>query len=367
VNGDLLSGLWRAPALPALGVREWEHLLGQARRTRLLARLAMHLERQGWAASVPEGPRRYLSGALLVAERQRRQVRWEADRIRAALAGLPGPVVLLKGAAYVAAGLPPAQGRVFSDVDVLMPREQLPAAEIALLGAGWVHQAIDAYDERYYRRWMHELPPMKHVWRHTWLDLHHTITPPTSRFPVAGEALLARARRLGPGSPLWVLAPEDMVLHSAVHLMQEGEFHTGLRDLLDLDDLLRHFGADSAFWPALIARAAELRLRAPLFHVLTQVRRLFGTEPPPALRPAADALGRGPATRVLMPALLAVALRPSHPSCDTRATGLARSALYIRSHGLRMPWWQIAPHLARKAWMRLRARMQREPLDPTAP
>lgn len=367
MSGDLLSPLWRAPALPAFTVREWESLLGQARRTRLLARLALHIERQGWAGAVPEGPRRYLDGARLVAERQRRQTLWESDRIRAALASLPGPVVLLKGAAYVAAGLPPAQGRVFSDVDVLMPRAQLPAAEIALLGAGWVHQAIDAYDERYYRRWMHELPPMKHVWRHTWLDLHHTITPPTSRFKVDGGRLLTRARPLKPGSTLWVLAPEDMVLHSAVHLMQEGEFHTGLRDLLDLDDLLRHFAAEPTFWPALLERARELGLGAPLFHVLGQVRRLFGTEPPAVLRAAADALGRGPATRVLMPALLAVALRPSHPSCDTAASGPARTALYLRSHWLRMPWWQIGAHLARKAWMRTRARLQRAPQDPTAP
>jgi hypothetical protein len=367
LSGDHLTGLWRASVAPALSPRGWEELLGQARRTRLLARLALHVERQGWQAAVPPGPRLYLEGALLAAERQRRQVRWEADRIRAALAGLPGPVVLLKGAAYAAAGLPPAQGRVFSDVDVMVPREQLGLAETSLVGGGWVHQALDAYDERYYRRWMHELPPLKHVWRHTWLDLHHTITPPTSRFRVDGRQLLARVRPLQPGAALAVLAPEDMVLHSAVHLMQEGEFHTGLRDLLDLDDLLRHFGAEPPFWSALLDRAQELRLEAPLFHVLIQVRRLFGTEPPLPLRAHAQALGRGPATRVLMPALLAVALRPPHPSCDTRASGPARMALYLRSHWLRMPWWQIGAHLARKAWMRTRARLQHRQPDPAAP
>ena len=45
--------------------------------------------------------------------------------------------------------------------------------------------------------------------------------------------LLARARPLG-DSGFHVLAPEDMVLHSAVHLYQEGELDHGMRDLLDL-------------------------------------------------------------------------------------------------------------------------------------
>lgn len=364
---DLLSGQWSAAQPPAFGMRQWELLLAQARLTRLQARLALLFRGRGWLDAVPPGPRAHLEGALLAAERQRNQARWEIDRLRVALADVPSPVVLLKGAAYVAAELPPARGRLFTDIDFMVHKAVLPTAENSLIGAGWVPQQLDAYDERYYRRWMHELPPFKHVWRHTWLDVHHTITPPTSRFAVDGQRLMARVRPLHPGAQLSVLAPEDMLLHSATHLFQDGDFSTGLRDLLDMQDLLQHFGASPTFWPALLERAHELRLQTPLHHALVQARRLFGTEAPVSLRAQADALGRGPATRVLMPALLAVALRPPHPSCDSRATGAARTALYLRSHWLRMPWWQIGAHLARKAWMRLRARLQRRPQDPTAP
>ena len=48
-----------------------------------------------------------------------------------------------------------------------------------------------------------------------------------------------------------VLAPEDMVLHSATHLFNEGEFDRGLRDLNDLDLLLREFGAAAELRPRL--------------------------------------------------------------------------------------------------------------------
>lgn len=317
-GADLLTPLWRTPGPLQLAPDEWATLLGQARVSRLLPRLALHLRHHGGLAEVPEAPRRYLEGALRAAERQRNAVRWEIERLREALAALPGPVVLLKGAAYVAAALPPAAGRMFGDVDILMPRAQLVAAEAHLLGAGWVQQGLDPYDERYYRDWMHELPPFKHVWRHTWLDVHHTITPPTSRFRVDGAALLAEARPLPGAAGLWTLSPRDMVLHSAAHLLLDGELPHGLRDLLDLHDLLRHFGAEPGFWPALVERAQVLGLVPLLALALQQLERLFGL-PSDEARAAAARL---PAPRGLTSALLADALRPHHPSCsDARAQG----------------------------------------------
>ncbi len=364
---DLLSGLWQRQALPSLAPRDWELLLSQARRCRLHARMAWWFKSRGWLPSVPPGPRAHLESALFNAERQRNQVRWETDRIEAALADVQTPVVLLKGAAYVAIDLPGARGRLFNDVDILVAREALGATELSLMGAGWVAEALDPYDERYYRRWMHELPPLKHVWRHTWIDVHHTIAPPTSRFPIDGRRLLEQTRALGTGSRLAVLDGPDMVLHSAVHLLQEGDFSAGLRDLLDLDDLLRHFGAEPGFWQRLLDRADDFGTQVPLFHALQQVRRLFGTAPPAALQARVDGLARSPLSRWLMPTLLAVALRPPHPSCDTAWTGVARTLLFVRSHWLRMPWYQIVPHLLRKGWTRARSRLQRPEPDPAGP
>jgi hypothetical protein len=57
-----------------------------------------------------------------------------------------------------------------------------------------------------------------------------------------------------------------------------------------------------------------------------------------------------------MNALLTDALRPDHPDCDGPSTGLSRWLLYVRSHWLRMPWYQVLPHLLHKTVMRLRAR-----------
>jgi hypothetical protein len=359
MSADLLSRLWTESIDPAaLSSRDWELLLGQARRAMLHARLARHFTEQLCIHRVPERPRKHLESALRIAERQRNEVIWELDCIRRALAGVDTPVVLLKGTAYLAAGLPPAGGRLFADVDIMVDRSQLAAAEAALFKSGWISQERNAYNDRYYRRWMHELPPMRHVHRGTSIDVHHTITPPTSRFSVDGARLLERLQPVVGHGGLGVLAPTDMVLHSAAHLFQEGEFGRGLRDLLDLNDLLLYFGRNPGFWGELLDRADELGLQVPLSHALTHVARLFRTSAPAELSARVHSLDKSLVKRRVMATLLSVALVPEHPSCDRPLSGFARWLLYLRSHWLRMPFPLLAYHLGFKLWMRLTASPQ---------
>lgn len=337
------------PATPA----GWEALLGLGRRAMLLATLAERWAAAGRLDQVPDAPRRHLVSARMVGARLAHEVQAEIGRIHEALAARGHRVVLLKGAAYLAAGLPPAAGRLFADVDLLAPRATLPAVEEALFAAGWLPSETDAYNQRYYREWMHEIPPLRHALRATTIDLHHTVTPPTSAFCVDGARLWAELRPLPGALPLWVLAPVDMVLHSAVHLFTEGEFDHGLRDLWDLHQLITHFAAtEDAFWPRLLDRAEALALGVPLHHALAHAGRLFGTAPPAALAGRVAALAPGPLPRALMARLLQVALEPT--PAEDRGTGeaFARWLLYVRSHWLRMPPHLLVPHLVRKAWMR---------------
>lgn len=346
---DILTPLFARQAPPgSFGPRQWEDLLGQARRARLLARLATLHEDHGVLLKVPEGPRRQLHAALRWMHRQHREVVWEVSGLTKALAGLSSPVVLLKGAAYLIAGLPPARGRLFADIDILIRHRELGEAEGALMSAGWISTERDAYNQRYYRMWMHELPPMRHVQRGSVIDVHHTITPPTSRFAVDGELLLDRLVPIDPARRLCVLAPEDMVLHSAAHLFGEGEFDHGLRDLLDLADLLGHFLRDPAFRTRLEARTDELRLQVPLFHALTQLHRLVG------LDTGIDLMSLQPPwpQRAAMQTLLERVLVPDHPSCPVPGRSAAAFLMYVRAHWLRMPLHLVLPHLVRKAWMR---------------
>ena len=344
VHGDRLAGL---------PLHQWGPVIHQARRADVLARLAVRLDLAGQLAVLPSGPRQHLQSALRVAQAQQAEVRREAAWVAQALAPLGVPVVLLKGAAYVAADLPAQQGRLFSDIDILVPRAALGEAEGALMLAGWMGSHHDAYDQRYYREWMHELPPMQHLQRGTALDMHHNILPLTVRRAPDAALLLAAAKAVPGGPKLHVLAPCDMVLHSMAHLFHNDDLSHGLRDLSDLDLLLRHWAAVSGFWGDLLARAADLHLERPLAYGLWASAAVLGTPVPADVQAqATDAAQLGP----LGPAMRWLwrrALRSPHQAADLPGRAVADAALYLRAHWLRMPPVLLTRHLGIKAWKRL--------------
>jgi hypothetical protein len=343
----ILEDFLNSGSVSGLSAWQWDLLIRQARRANLLARLAWLLQTKGLADLVPEVAKPHLQSATIIAQRQDIAIHWEVNCIRAALSGTGVPVVLLKGAAYVLAGLPAAKGRVFSDVDIIVPRDAIPAVESALLLNGWRHHHLDAYDQRYYRKWMHEIPPMEHVRRGTVIDVHHSILPDTARIRTNAAAILEASVPVAGHDGIRVLSPTDMVLHSATHLFHEGELHNGLRDLVDLDSLLRHFSESPDFWPRIVARAQHLGLSRPLYYALRYTKGLLGT---PIPQTVIDRVTGPPSVvRKLMDFCYRRALRPDHASCTDAWTPLARLALYIRSHWIRMPFLLLVYHLARKA------------------
>jgi hypothetical protein len=238
------------------------------------------------------------------------------------------PIVLLKGAAFVAAGLDAGQGRLIGDLDILVPREQLDGVEAALLSAGWEWVKADPYDDDYYRRWMHELPPLIHRDRDRMIDVHHTILPLTSRPKPDAAAMIANSVALENG--LRILAPEDMVVHAAAHLFADGDLAGGLRNLWDIDRLVREFEGDG-FHDRLLARANLHGLKPETERALRLSAKLFETPIPPEPSRLAD--------RLYLNRLMA------RDGWGRETRPLLRLAFYIRSHWLRMPPTMLAKHL----------------------
>src|SRR5574341_1584298 len=275
----LKTALTHPEALAKLNELEWDGLIQSARRLGLLARIQVLLAEGDLFELVPAQPKAHLDSARIVAENEQRIMGWEINRIQRALGELSKSVVFLKGAAYLLAGLPVAKGRISTDVDILVDKADLGAVEQALLQHGWEHTKADDYDQFYYRIWSHELPPLRHRERHTTIDVHHRILPPTGRHHPDPKKLLQAAIALS-GSQFKILSPADMVLHSTAHAFQDGDLARGLRDLVDLDGLLRHYGARGRFWEALVERAQELDLTRPLYYGLRYTNLLLQTAVP---------------------------------------------------------------------------------------
>ncbi len=354
MEGDLLLHVLKAPGeMAGLSEEEWDRLLRLARTHRLLARLEPLARDQGIWQELPERARDNIRGAQAWVDHFQLRIRRELMEVRKVLRHLGVPLLLLKGAAYMAEGLPPARGRSLSDLDLLVRRQDLPRVERALLDAGWKSEIEDDYDQRYYREWMHEIPPLVHLLRGVEVDIHHNLLPRTGRYQVPIEKLWEAARPLE--ANLSVLAPADMLLHSAAHLVVSDELRGGLRDLFDIHQLYIHFSAGDARFPReLPRRARELGLSRPLWYVVQAAHRLFDTPfSPEVLDPAGYELP-GPVTGRVMRYLVRETLRPRAPEAGDAA--FQRWLLYLRSHWIRMPPGLLAMHLARKSIRRLGGR-----------
>lgn len=348
----LLVRVLRDPsAVQGLDGAGWDLLLRQADAANLDAYLLVQLEDAGLLDTVPAAPRAHLEWTRAGAAGHAQAARYEVRQIARALDGLGLPLILLKGAAYALAGLDAGRGRLFSDIDILVPKTRLHEVEGALMMHGWITTHHDEYDQRYYRQWMHELPPMQHARRGNSIDVHHAILPETAPVRPDPDKLRAAARPIAGEPGLATLAPADMVLHSAVHLFFDGEFDKGLRDLVDMHRLLTEFGAQPGFWEALPARARELELGRPLFYALRYCPRLLGTAIPPAVQAAMAWAAPNPAVLWLMDRLFGRALLPLHASCADAWTDVAHFVLYVRGNWLRMPPLLLARHLFHKAFI----------------
>jgi len=301
---------------------DWTSVIAMARAEQLIGTLAVRLE----GLPVPETIAATLADARDAAEQARRTALWEAEMARRALAPLGHPVVLLKGTAYVAAGLAAGRGRSIGDLDILVLRAALDKVEAALLTAGWEWVKPDPYDDAYYRRWMHELPPLIHRERDRMIDVHHTILPLTARPTPDPQALIADSVMLDDG--LSVLSPGDMIVHAAVHLFADGDLAGGMRNLWDIHCLVGEFGTDG-----LIERARRHQVEPAVTRALRLSHRLYRTQLPAECRPrhASDALYL---RRLLARDGWGRATRPA-----------TRFGFYVRSHWLRMPPAMLARHL----------------------
>jgi len=275
-----------------------------------------------------------------------RAVRWEIDRLSRAFLDTGQTWILLKGAGYIAAGLPPGRGRRVADIDVLVPQADLGRVEQILQENGWEFPEINAYDNRYYREWMHELPPMVHRERHSVVDVHHGILPRISRLKPSSDRLLQQAETLGDG--VRVLAPAHIVLHAAAHLFHDGEITGAIRDLVDLDQLLRWFGRDDQFWERLVEETPVMDLARPLYYALRYTQRWFGTPLPHAVVAATRTWAPPAPVRRLMDVLVDGAMMGT----TGRSASASVFALYVRSHWLKMPPFLVIRHLLRKSLRR---------------
>ena len=327
-----------------LSPADWNRLLPVLRANALTARLASDLAGARLSRRLPPAVRRQFAADLYLARQHQTVIRNEIAAVHTALADAGIPFLLLKGAGYLASGVDAGRGRLFEDIDVLVRPERLDRAEAALLRGGWAAERLAAYDERYYREWMHQVPPLIHVHRQSVVDLHHGLVPRTSRLRVDAEALWAHARPVPGLAQAYVPHPADLLLHAAVHALTQEDVSSALRDLVDMHRLLREFADDRVFRDRLARHGANADAGATLALARDLLDTVLGASPPPAVTHVIPPGGRGHTVRLRV---MRRAIRPeAHPSLLQRG---ARLVVFLRGHFLKMPVGLLLRHI----WMKL--------------
>ena len=333
------------------GVGEWNCFLPLARNARLLGRSLALFEQHDLLDIVPQRLIDQLRGALAQTRYVQVQALRELRQVARVLEHEGTDLMALKGVAYLVADLPPRGWRNLSDIDLMVPEEDIADAERALLRAGWQPSGeFDAYDQHYYRAWMHEVPPLVHHNRETEVDLHHNLAPPVSRIRIDANHLWDEARTVSDpyGLTVKVLGPADMLLHNAVHLYMNDELRGGLRDVMDFRDLFEHFiDQEAGFEDQLLKRAAVLGCGRPLYYAVSTAHRLTGLRPSVDFVRAVQRYAPVSAVAHFMTWLIEQALAPSR--LGLRRSAVAHQLLFIRSHWVRMPLPMLLRHLWRKA------------------
>ncbi len=342
----LLEALREPARCAAFDAATWDRVIRSARSARLLGTLSARVRTALPLDSLDPAVRRHLLAGQVEADFRAQKVRYLLSAIEPTIAAAGVPCVLLKGSAYLAQGLALAEGRMPADVDAMVPRAALDDLERTLLAAGWQYdEDLTPYDQRYYRDWSHELPPLRLPGQALEFDLHHTILPPLGRLRPDTQALFDAASPVA-GTPFRVLAPADQVLLAAAHLFHDSDCTNRLRDLVDIDGLLRAFAArDPAFWTVLESRARLHHLGRPLWYAITFARSWLGTPVPADAMAQIDAFQPGRAAASILCALVARTLPPIDPDGEaTRVRGRASRLLLARATWLRMPPALVIKH-----------------------
>lgn len=332
----------------------WVDMIHVLRAGYLLGSVYYLAESAGAIDHYPPYARRHLQSMRVYSDRQARQVRLECSEIDAHLNSVGIKPVFLKGAGYTLRGSRNAKGRIYTDIDVLVAQNDLDKAQATLKHEAWYSPPITDYDERYYRKWAHEIPPMKHLFRRTVLDLHHNFVPPISgRAPKIGSLL---ENLVTTKNGLQVLSPAAATLHSIVHLFTNEDFSHGFRDLVDLYLLMEEYG-NEPYWRDLLSLAERNGFVAELVFAVTSLELVLGYQVPEDLRRELQVNSQEHARGFWTKKVFSRALRPHHPLMCGPAEHCAIQLTYLRGHWIKMPFRILVGHLTVKAGMSLWAKL----------
>ena len=258
----------------------WDFLLALARENRVDVLLLHGLQSLGI-----QGVPREVLASLAAYERQNR-ARNDATiemlvRILGELAARAIPSLVFKGPTVARAYADPGM-RFYWDLDLLVPRNQLPGVHEALLSLGYKRDALSPREERLY---------MRYHFAHTYtstaagpdIDVHWRLFPASFPIPFDYAALWSRSEPIEIGGfRAQTFSREDLFVYLALHGAKEE-----WRRLQMVSDVAAMLSAAADIdWERCLRIADECRARRKFLLALSLASELLGATVPNQLAPA---------------------------------------------------------------------------------
>lgn len=291
---------------------------------------------------------KHLNAALIYSSRQAQQVINEAGGLKHLLNDYGIEPIFLKGSAYILCEDFNANGRVMSDVDILVDKKQIPEVERVLKENGWKEKALNSYDENYYRQWSHELPPFRHLTTGTTLDIHHTLIPPITGIILPVDNILNEVESAKYDT--LSLQLEWRLLHCIIHFFFNEGYEKPLRDIWDIKCLFLKLEGQKEL-EQFFRLAHDLGLRKEVLYAVHSVVYCFGSVSSSLIDSAQKADFKFTLSEQLFfNTVIKNILLLRHSNVDSMLTKLAAFIMMSRGHIKKMPLKILLPHIATKAY-----------------
>lgn len=205
------------------------------------------------------------------------------------------PVIVLKGAALAELVYQNIALRPMADLDLLVKKEDLDAAEHLLLKLDYVPYEPSFRPREWFPDHHHHLAPYISPNRSFFLELHHHIIPPPASASLPIHDFWHRALPAQIAStPSLVFAPQDMLLHLCLHLSHPGclPFVGNFRVLCDIAETIRRYQAEID-WAQFLRAGQIYEVEKFLYYALWLAQDMVEAEVPTELLEELESALRG--------------------------------------------------------------------------
>ena len=328
--------------------QQWTTFLQQARQQGLTARFYYVLQTKQLLDQVPLQVKLHGESGARYAQKQQHSLYAELQQLESLFAVADYPCLLLKGAAYRTQALAVSFGRLFSDIDILVPAAQLRHVRDRLFFYGFREAQMTDYDRDYYLNWSHQNPPLQHYQRGTVIDLHHHIYPTASARKIDISPIFSHAEAL-PGSAFKLPKSAHLFIHAAVHLFYQEETHKLQKDLIDLNDLLLQVQQEQQL-DFMLQQATLMTVQSAVANACQILAEVFAN---PAAQHCRGSMRLSKAQPLVCYLLLSM-LRGDGPRA-----WLAQQLWFVRGHKLKMRWQVLLYHTLAKPTAAIRQWLKR--------